>query len=118
MAKTGEVRAALATPRFLDDVRTRAAGQITAAVVGPVVHDEHLALQAGHGEHPACACHALGDSLGLVEGGMTTDTTMSGPPGYGLMQICLVYDCLYPYTVRRSRALVPELSERLAAKRP
>src|SRR3954453_11668405 len=47
--------------------------------------------------------------------GMTTDTRMARP-GYGLMRVCLVYDCLYPYTVGGAERWYRNLAEELVAR--
>src|SRR5439155_20451813 len=47
--------------------------------------------------------------------GITTDTSMAGQPGYGLMHVCLVYDCLYPYTVGGAERWYRNLADRLGA---
>jgi glycosyltransferase involved in cell wall biosynthesis len=46
---------------------------------------------------------------------MTTETRMAGP-GYGLVRVCLVYDCLYPYTVGGAERWYRNLAERLVAE--
>jgi glycosyltransferase involved in cell wall biosynthesis len=45
---------------------------------------------------------------------MTTETRMARP-GYGLVRVCLVYDCLYPYTVGGAERWYRNLAERLVA---
>ena len=67
--EAGEVGAAVAAPRLVDDPGAGEAGEDAAAVVGAVVDDDHLAVEAVLVEDALRRVHALADALGLVQAG-------------------------------------------------
>ena len=120
-----QIRAPVATPPLLDDRGAGGSRKLAAPVGRAVVDDDHLTRETALLEHGASAADALADRLRLVQTRdddgdarrrrFSVTVVAMRLRGYARVRVCIVYDCLFPYTIGGAERWYRNLAERLAA---